>query len=104
MHDRHRTVASRTCRPTVRRRRHKIGLDASYVCNNDKALSQDGKMLAFSATKTGSSRSQVFVADQDGSHVRLVVPEIPSYFLGWSPDGQWLAFVSKRDPNFDSPD
>jgi TolB protein len=74
----------------------KVSLDPAYVCNNDKAISPDGKLLAFSVKKPGSAGSQVFVAEQDGSHVRLLVPETPSYFHGWSPDVRWLAFVAKR--------
>jgi Tol biopolymer transport system component len=38
----------------------------------------------------------VFVADADGGNVRLVTPAAPSYFHGWSPDGEWLAFVAER--------
>jgi Tol biopolymer transport system component len=79
----------------------KVSLDPAYVCNNDKAISPDGKLLAFSAKKPGSAGSQVFVAEQDGSHVRLLVPETPSYFHGWSPDVRWLAFVAKRGANYD---
>jgi Tol biopolymer transport system component len=74
----------------------KVSLAPAYVCNNDKAISPDGKLLAFSAKKPGSAGSQVVVAEQDGSHVRLLVPETPSYFHGWSPDVRWLAFVAKR--------
>lgn len=80
---------------------HKIELDSKYACNNDKALSPDGKLLAFSATIPGSAGSQVFLAQTDGALPRLVVPETPSYFHGWSPDQRWLAFVARRDVNFD---
>ncbi len=71
-------------------------IPASYECNNDKALSPDGRRLAFSATVAHGKGSQVFLADADGSNVRLMAEETPSYFHGWSPDNQSLAFVAQR--------
>ncbi len=73
----------------------------SYSCNNDHDLSSDGRLLAFSATAVASAtplvgKSQVWVAHADGSNVKLVTPEAPSYFHGWSPDARFLAFVAER--------
>src|SRR5258708_36970778 len=79
----------------------KLALDAGYDCNNDKALSPDGKRLAFSASHAPSHGSQVYVATADGTGPRVVTANSPSYFHGWSPDGRWLAFVGERDGNFD---
>jgi hypothetical protein len=79
----------------------KLALDKSYQCNNDKALSPDGKRLAFSAEHAPADGSQVYVANADGTKPQLVTPGIPSYFHGWSPDGRWLAFVGERGGNFD---
>ena len=67
-----------------------------YVCNNDHDLSRDGNWIAFSASSPASRQSQVYLARADGSGVRLMTPAAPSYFHGWSPDGQWLAFVGQR--------
>lgn len=79
----------------------RLGLDASYRCNNDKAYSPDGKQLAISCSTPASRQSQVFLAGADGSNPKLMVAPAPSYFHGWSPDGRWLAFVGQRDGNFD---
>jgi TolB protein len=79
----------------------KIALDSGYNCNNDKGLSLDGKRLAFSAEHAPAQGSQVFVANADGTNPKLLTPNIPSYFHGWSPDGRWLAFVAERGGNFD---
>jgi Tol biopolymer transport system component len=68
----------------------------SYACNNDHDLSPDGRKLAFSASSSSSSKSQVYVSEADGSGVRLVTQAAPSYFHGWSPDGRYLAFVAER--------
>jgi len=83
-------------RPDGSAQAEKINLDGSYNCNNDHGLSQDGKLLAFSATHAPSEESQVFLASSDGADPRLRTPRAPSYFHGWSPDGKWLAFVGER--------
>ncbi len=79
----------------------KLG-EGGYRCNNDHDLSRDGKMLAFSANFAPSRVSQVFVANADGTGVKLLTPvSTASYFHGWSPDGKWLAFVGQRDGKFE---
>ncbi|HYZ85898.1 MAG TPA: hypothetical protein VE621_15920 [Bryobacteraceae bacterium] len=72
-----------------------------YRCNNDHDLSFDGRRLAFSASSPNSRASQVYVANADGTDVRLATPAAPSYFHGWSPDGKWLAFVGQRNGKFE---
>jgi len=74
----------------------KLALPGDFRCNNDKALSPDGSRLAFSATAPPAKDSQVFLADADGRHVKLMAAATPSYFHGWSPDGKTLAFVAQR--------
>jgi TolB protein len=78
----------------------KLALDAAYECNNDHGITRDGKLLAFSAKHGSSQESRVFVASSDGANPRLLTPNSPSYFHGWSPDGKWLAFVGKRGDYF----
>ncbi len=73
-----------------------LAIPAGYICNNDKALSPDGGKLAFSATLAPNTGSQVFLADADGEHVKLMTADSPSYFHGWSPDSRTLAFVAQR--------
>ena len=75
----------------------KLAVPANFQCNNDKAISPDGKKIAFSATVPPHKGSQVFLADADGSNVNLMVSESPSYFHGWSPDNKTLAFVAQRN-------
>jgi TolB protein len=75
----------------------KLAIPAEYHCNNDKALSPDGKKLAFSATVPPHKGSQVFVADADGNNVKLMTADSPSFFHGWSPDNKTLAFVAQRN-------
>jgi Tol biopolymer transport system component len=75
----------------------KLAIPADFRCNNDKAISPDGKKLAFSATVPPGKSSQVFLADADGSNTKLMVSDSPSYFHGWSPDNKTLAFVAQRN-------
>jgi TolB protein len=75
----------------------RLSVPANFQCNNDKAISPDGKKIAFSATVPPQKGSQVFLADADGSNVKLVASESPSYFHGWSPDNKTLAFVAQRN-------
>ena len=79
----------------------KIELGDGYRCNNDHDFSRDGKLLAFSASTPASRQSQVFLANADGSGVKLMTPAAPSYFHGWSPDGKWLAFVGRRENTYE---
>ena len=75
----------------------KLAIPADYQCNNDKAISPDGRKIAFSATVPPHKGSQVFLADVDGNNAKLMTPDSPSYFHGWSPDNRTLAFVAQRN-------
>jgi TolB protein len=74
-----------------------LPIDASIRANNDHDYSADGTLLAISASSPASRQSQIYVANAEGSNLRLVVNAAPSYFHGWSPDGRHLAFVANRD-------
>jgi len=77
--------------------------------NNDHGLSPDGTQLAISdnsqATKTTegnpSHDSLVYVVGSSGGTPRQITKNAPSYWHGWSPDGQTLAFVGQRNGEFD---
>jgi TolB protein len=70
-------------------------------CNNDHGISPDGKWLAISDSSQPDQKSQVYVLPIDGGRPRLLTPNSPSYWHGWSPDGETLAFVGDRSGNFD---
>jgi len=75
----------------------RLAVPANFQCNNDKAISPDGRKIAFSATVPPHKGSQVFLSDADGTNVKLLAAESPSYFHGWSPDNKTLAFVAQRN-------
>lgn len=74
----------------------RLSIPAEYHCNNDKAISPNGTKLGFSATVAPHEGSQVFLANADGTGIKLLTEESPSYFHGWSPDSTTLAFVAQR--------
>ena len=44
---------------------------------------------------------RVYIVPIAGGTPRLITPNAPSYWHGWSPDGKTLAFTGQRDDNFD---
>lgn len=66
--------------------------------NNDHGVTRDGKTWAFS-DKSGGQPSLIYVVS--GGAPRRVTENGPSYFHGWSPDGQTLVYCGLRDGNFD---
>ena len=59
--------------------------------NNDHGLSFDGKWLAISSG-SGADGSKIYVVPAIGVDGREVTPTGPSYWHGWSPDGNTLAY------------
>ena len=71
--------------PLGERQPRLLDTGAATRCNNDHGLSPDGRWLAISHSPEG--RSLVFVLPSAGGEPRLVTPKGPSYWHGWSPDG-----------------
>lgn len=61
-------------------------------CNNDHALSWDGKQLGISSGEV----STVYVLPSQGGQPRKITTENPSYLHGWSPDGKYLLYTGIR--------
>ena len=70
-------------------------------CNNDHGLSPDGALLAISDQSKEDHRSLVYIVPAGGGTPRRITQKAPSYWHGWSPDGQTLAFVGERNGDFD---
>ena len=61
--------------------------------------SPNGRQLAFEASWRGARN--IYVMNIDGSHVRqLTFSETMDTYPRFSPDGQWLVFLSRRHPLF----
>jgi TolB protein len=70
-------------------------------CNNDHGLSPDGRWLAISHTDPALRQSVISVLSSQGGTPKRVTPLGPSYWHGWSPDGQTLAYCAQRKGEFD---
>jgi TolB protein len=70
-------------------------------CKNDHGISPDGTTLVISDQSQGDNQSRVYLLPLTGGAPRRVTENAPSYWHGWSPDGNTLAFVGQRDGEFD---
>lgn len=68
--------------------------------NNDHGISPDGLRLVISdGTETG--RSLIYTLPIEGGEPQRVTPLGPSYWHGWSPDGNTLTYCAERNGNYD---
>jgi TolB protein len=50
---------------------------------------------------TKSYKPSIYIVPIRGGEPRVITKEVPSYWHGWSPDGQTLAYCAERNGNFD---
>lgn len=67
--------------------------------NNDHGVSPDGTLIAIS-DENEHGASCIYTLPIEGGTPRKVLSATPSYWHGWSPDGQQLAYVAKRGTSF----
>lgn len=77
-----------------------IDTGARTKLNNDHGISPDGSILAIS-DKTETGQSCIYLLPSSGGTPQRVTAQVPSYWHGWSPDGQTLVYTAKRDDAFD---
>ena len=70
-------------------------------CNNDHGISPDATQLAISDNSQEDHESLVYIVPIAGGVPRRITQKSPSYWHGWSPDGKTLAFVGRRNDDFD---
>lgn len=69
-------------------------------CNNDHGPSPDGRFLAIT-DKSEFGKSAIYLLPAEGGAPRLLTPNLPSYWHGWSPDGTSVCYCGIRDDVFD---
>jgi Tol biopolymer transport system component len=85
--------------PLAAPRLEKIGTGFADRLNNDHGISPDGKTLVISdSSRTGESC--IYTLPIGGGEPERVTANVPSYWHGWSPDGQTLAYAARRSESF----
>lgn len=68
--------------------------------NNDHGISPDGKKLVIS-DNTETGKSMIYSLPIEGGVPKNITPQGPSYWHGWSPDGNILVYCAERNGNYD---
>lgn len=77
-----------------------IPTDFAKRINNDHGISPDGSQLVIS-DGTEERRSIIYTLPIEGGKPERITPIGPSYWHGWSPDGQTLVYCAARNGNYD---
>jgi len=77
-----------------------IPTDFARRINNDHGISPDGTQIVIS-DGTEERRSIIYTLPIEGGKPERITPIGPSYWHGWSPDGQTLVYCAARDGNYD---
>jgi TolB protein len=77
--------------------------------NNDHGISPDGTQIVISCEDVPSEKadsknwltSKIYLLPIQGGTPQLVTEKAPSFWHGWSPDGQTLIYTARRNDDFD---
>jgi WD40 repeat protein len=77
-------------------------IDSAFAdrCNNDHGLSPDGTRIAISDQSQDDHRSVIYTLPIEGGEPVRLTAQSPSYWHGWSPDGDTICFTGQRDGAF----
>ena len=77
-----------------------IDTDFLTAINNDHGIDPKGRKIVISNNDEGIG-SIIYTIPYQGGKARKITTEAPSYWHGWSPDGKTLAFVGRRQGDYD---
>ena len=69
-------------------------------CNNDHGISPDGATLVISDQSQPPHQSIIYTLPISGGEPTRITENFPSYWHGWSPDGETLAYCAQRDGKY----
>lgn len=78
----------------------KLNTDFAKACNNDHGISPDGRLIVLS-NNDETMGSRIYLVSAEGGTPERVTEKGPSYWHGWSPDGNTLAYCANRNGNYD---
>lgn len=80
-----------------------IKLNSGFAthCNNDHGISPDNTQLVVSHHEKESGKSMIYILPIKGGEPKLITQNAPSYWHGWSPDGNTLAYCAERNTEYD---
>lgn len=70
-------------------------------CNNDHGISPDNSQLVVSHHEKETGKSIIYKLPLSGGEPVRITLNGPSYWHGWSPDGDTLAYCAERNGEFD---
>jgi len=79
----------------------KLNTGFATHCNNDHGISPDNTELVISHHEKESGKSMIYVLPLEGGEPKLITANAPSYWHGWSPDGNTLAYCAERNGEYD---
>lgn len=85
--------------------KERFDIGSAERCNNDHGFSADGSLLAFSNNLEGGPdgwlTSCIFTVPAGGGEPTRVTDSVPSFWHGWSPNGDTLVYTALRGGQFD---
>lgn len=86
-----------------------VETDFAVNINNDHGISPDGSQIVISSSDQPKNKeeevnwltSKIYLLPAHGGVPQLVTQKEPSFWHGWSPDGKTLAYVARREGEFD---